>query len=147
LICASSGKGQFELTSFDDALKNSDIANYNIVKVSSILPIGAIRRNKVEIEEGSVLHTAFSAISSSKKGDVISAAIAVGIPYDNFKIGVIMEYSNNCNKAEAEQKVKEMVKESMDNRGYGIKEILHSSIEVLCDGNGYETAFAAIAMW
>jgi arginine decarboxylase len=147
LICAGNGKGQSELTSFDDALKNSGIANYNIVKVSSILPKNAMKREKVEIEEGNVLYTAFSAISSNKKGDVISAAIAAGIPDDNSKTGVIMEYSRNCNKAEAEQKVKEMVREAMANRGYEIKEILLASKEVLCDGNGYVTAIAAIAMW
>jgi arginine decarboxylase len=146
-MCASSGKGQFELTSFDDALNNSNIANYNIVKVSSILPKNSIKRDRIEIDEGNILHTAFAAISSNKKGDIISAAIAVGIPNDNLKIGVIMEYSDNCNKAEAEQKVKEMVKEAMNNRNYEIKEILLTSKEILCEGNGYVTAFAALAMW
>jgi arginine decarboxylase len=147
LLCASEGHGDFPLTSFDDALRNSHIANYNLVKVSSILPAGAMRQNGVDIIEGSVLHTAFAFKTSNEKGQLISAAVAIGIPEDTSKIGVIMEYSDCCTKEDAEQKIKEMVKEAMAKRGYKVKEILVKSHQVVCTSEGYSTAFAALAMW
>ena len=147
LITASAGWGNYKLTSFDDALRNSDIGNYNLVKVSSILPVATQRVNKVDIEEGSVLYTAFSSLSSNISGERISAAVAVGISEDSEEIGVIMELSDKLDKLQIEDTIKSMVIESMEARGYKIKEIIIKSQTVVSDGKGYATAFAALAMW
>lgn len=146
-ICSSIGNGKYELTSFDSALKNSNLANYNLVKVSSILPANIQKQKSVDIAEGSVLYTAFAHKTTNKSGEIVSAAIAVGIPIDKTKIGVIMEFSGNCSMLDAEKQVHTMVKEAMENRGYEIEKILSSVKEVCCDGKCFVTAFAALAMW
>lgn len=147
LICSSVGNGNYELASFDNALLNSGISNYNLVKVSSILPVHMSLKTSIDIPEGSVLYTAYASRTTKKKNEIISAAIAVGIPDNPENIGVIMEYSGICRKSEAEQYVKMMVVEAMNHRNYQIKEIACQSSEVVCNGKNYVTAFAALAMW
>lgn len=147
LLCASCGNGKTELTSFDNALLCSGTANYNLVKVSSVLPAYAIQKKEIDLLEGSVLYTAYASKTSQKKGEIVSAAVAVGIPKDPSKIGIIMEFSDYCNKTSAEKKVHAMVVEAMASRNYEISKILCSSSEVMSDGEKYVTAFAALAMW
>ncbi|MCM1269845.1 MAG: arginine decarboxylase, pyruvoyl-dependent [Faecalibacterium sp.] len=146
-ICSSIGSGNFELTSFDNALLNSGISNYNLVKVSSILPVHMALKTSIDIPEGNVLYTAYASKTTNKKNEVVSAAIAVGIPNNPKNVGVIMEYSGICHKSEAEQYVKMMVVEAMNNRDYQIKEIVCQASEVVCNGKNYVTAFAALSMW
>jgi arginine decarboxylase len=52
---------------------------------------------------------AYSSKVSQIPGDIITASIAVGIPKDDTKPGVIMEYSASSHKEEAEEIVKNMV--------------------------------------
>lgn len=141
------GDGQYALTSFDRALYNSKIANYNLVKISSILPPHATLVDRIDLSEGSILHTAYARITTKSKGEHVAAAVAVGIPEDSKNIGVIMEFSDYCNKAQAEEIVKNMVLESMRLRGYAVSNILCASSEATGDGNQYITAFAALAIW
>jgi len=148
LLTASTATAETELTSFDKALLLSRIGNYNLVKVSSILPAKAKEADHPTCVEGSVLFTAFAQISSNEAGKSLSAAVAVGIPKDNDQVGVIMEFSCYGRKDYAEKMVSKMVKEAMCNRNAEIGEILikSSSVEV-DDSRNYFTAFAAVAMW
>lgn len=146
-ITSGVGSGQTELNSFDCALFNSGVANYNLVRISSILPPCSEECTSVCLKEGAILHTAYAAISSKISNKTISAAIAVGIPIDNAKIGVIMEFSDYCNKDVALKKVSTMVEDAMRLRGYQVKEIKTSVAETVSNGNGFVTAFAGIAIW
>lgn len=147
ILCSSTGIGKKSLTSFDNALLKSGIANYNLVKVSSILPANAIRQETVTIHEGSILHTAYAQKTILGRNNFASAAVAVGIPVDRDKIGVIMEFSGECSKDDAKVKVCQMVKEAMHARGYEISEILYAVEEIWGSDEEYTTAFAALAMW
>jgi len=146
-ITHGTGEGNSSLTSFDNALLSSGIANYNLVKISSILPADSKECTKVSLKEGSILHTAYADITSSKVGETISAAIGVAIPKDNDKIGVIMEYAGYCAKQEAIIKIESMLQEAMQNRGYSIKEIKTISSETIVPSNKFATAFAALSIW
>lgn len=146
IITSSIGVGKTELTSFDNALIKCKIANYNLVKVSSILPPNSKKVDDVDLPEGSILFTAYAAISTNLNGQHISAAVGVGIPKDKTKIGVIMECSDYCNKDEIEMKLKNMIVEAMISRGYEIEEILFEANDVIAT-NDYVTAFAAISIW
>lgn len=147
LISSSVGYGKTKLTSFDQALLNSGVANYNLIRVSSILPAKCCLSDEINISEGSQLNTAYASISSNVLNQVVSAAIAIGIPQDNNNIGVIMEYAAQCDKDEAVKTVKEMVEEAMNNRGYEIKEIKSDSSTAKLNKDGFVTAFACVAMW
>ena len=117
------------------------------MRISSILPPYSEECTSVCLKEGAILHTAYAAISSKISNKTISAAIAVGIPIDNAKIGVIMEFSDYCNKDVALKKVSTMVEDAMRLRGYQVKEIKTSVAETVSNGNGFVTAFAGIAIW
>ncbi len=145
-LTSSVGAGGTNLTSFDNALYKSGIANYNLVKISSILPANHIFAKHIAIKEGSMLLTAYASLTT-KEQKQIAAAVAVGIPEDETKVGVIMEYSGYCNKDTAEKTVRSMVKESMGFRGYKIKDILSEAVEAVNDGNQYVTVFAALPIW
>ena len=146
-LCASIGYGETELTSFDDALLNSKIANYNLVKVSSILPAYTSYSSVITIPEGDILYTAYAKQITCKKREKISAAIAVGIPSDPKNIGVIMEFSGNCSSDVAKKSISQMVVEAMGKRRYDIKEVLCEATEAIGDGKQFITVFAALAMW
>ena len=147
ILTVGLGTGSSSLNSFDAALYSSGVANYNLVRVSSILPAKAIEKNEISIQEGSVLHTAYAAETTNINGDIISAAIAVGVPTDDSHVGVIMEFSGHCSKEEAEGQVVAMVDEAMKLRGYQVKEIKHQAVEAKGISEKFTTVFAAIAMW
>ena len=148
LITSSIGIGKERLTSFDAALLKSKIGNYNLVRVSSILPAKSTQSKHVGIPEGSVLFTAYSHISSSTFGDKLTAAVAVGFPKDKNQVGVIMEIALAEDKENVEHKIANMVKEALEARGSELAELVieTSSIEV-DDSDRYFTAFSAVAMW
>lgn len=147
ILTSGIGHGNFKLTSFDDALISSGVFNYNLVKVSSILPAHATLKDRIELKEGSVLFTAYSSISSNIKGEQLATAIAVGIPEDSEKPGIIMEHSLNSTKEQVIKDITAMVKEAMGKRGYIIKEIKVVAVEALSEGKEFVTAYAGLSMW
>lgn len=146
-ITQGTGDGNTELTSFDKALLASGISNYNLVRISSILPADCKENKSISLCEGSILHTAYAVHMSHEEGKRIAAAIGVAIPEDNSKIGVIMECSGCSSQNDAEKQVRKMLQEAMTNRGYSIKEIKISACETTVPAKHYATAFAAISIW
>lgn len=145
----SSGKGtsHHKLVSFDNALIDAGISNYNLLKVSSILPIGCLRARVIDLKLGSPLLTAYASISSSISGNMLSTAVAVGVPKSKSDIGLIMEYEHEGVTAkEAEDIAKAMVKESMANHAIDIEDILVTSMSGVV-GTGFLTVVSAIVMW
>ena len=146
-IVSGMGEAKERLVAFDNALISAGISNYNLLRVSSILPVNCMRAGKIDKREGSVLLTAYGTISSKQPGEKIASAVSVGIPRHSEDIGVIMEYSGVCSKEEAESTVREMAREAMINHGILCKEILSSSIEKIVQNNRYAAVISAIAMW
>ena len=153
--CISRGVGVSEkgLPSFDKALLEAGVGNYNLVRLSSILPAKCewIDVNEItkHIQEGSLLPTAYSTITSNKEGDSIVSTIGVGIPVDKEKVGVIMEYSTkNVSEADAVITLKEMIREAFEVRGWELERIKFTSIsaKVEKEGTNY-TTFACISEW
>lgn len=148
LITSGCGKSEYQLVAFDEALRNAQIADYNLVKISSILPMRCTATSPEYLPpRGSGLLTAFGSVSSDQKGDRIASAVSVAIPEDPNEVGVIMEYSGHCSAAYAEEQVRSMAREAMENRGRAICEIRSSSIECVSDGNGYVSVISAICIW
>lgn len=141
------GFGSFSLSSFDSALISSGIGNYNLVKISSILPPYCEERKSLDLFEGSILHTAFATLTSNEVGSVISAAVGVAIPQNNDNVGVIMEYSGFCSKIDTLNQVTMMLEESMSNRGFLIKEMKTVSNEVIVPNNRFASVVAALSLW
>ena len=148
IITSGSGKNPFKLVAFDEALRDAQIADYNLVKISSILPKYCQSTTADTLPtRGSVLLSAFGSVSCNEKGRLIASAVSVAIPDYSNEVGVIMEYSGYFSAQHAEEQVRLMVIEAMKNRGRSIREIQSSAIECECDGNGYDSVISAICIW
>lgn len=144
-ITSGKGSSSYKLVAFDCALLDAGISNYNLLKVSSILPSGCVRKEAIDLKPGSPLLTAYATITSDTTGEHIAAAVAVGIPQNSNDVGVIMEVTG-IEAASAEKTACNMVKEAMANHGIKIDHIESSSIEGTVE-SGYLSLIAAIALW
>lgn len=126
-LTAAAAEGHSELTAFDNALLAGGIGNINLVRVSSILPPSAEYDPDLKIPPGSLVPTAYGYICSEVPGEVIAAAVGVGMSADTF--GVIMEFSGRTTARAAEAKIEAMLRESFASRGLELKEIKIKSVE------------------
>lgn len=140
------GSGSTELNAFDNALQSANVGNFNLIKVSSILPPGAIQRESIKENSGSVLPIAYSSILGKNQGDSIVAVVAVGIPQDENMVGVIMEHASIGDPNIIESEVMQMVCEAMRNRSIEIREIKCSVSSCVVKDN-IMCAFSGIALW
>lgn len=140
------GKGTTELNAFDNALQMAGVGDYNLSRVSSILPPKAIETKEIKVAPGSLLPIAYGSFVSGKKGKEIVAAVGVGIPENPNDIGVIMECSDFSSKEQAELKIQEMIEEAMKNRNIEIAEIKCVVSRCVVDSR-FQCVFAGIALW
>lgn len=143
-LLAGSAEGPTRLNAFDHALLAAGIGNVNLLRVSSILPPHATEVNELKIIPGQLMPTAYGTITSETEGELISAAVAVGVgEWDEY--GVIMEFSGRCGKEQAEEQVAEMARTAFLQRGREIKRIIVRASEHRVEKIG--CAFAAVALW
>ncbi len=147
--CCTAGAGvgvsAFELVSFDRALRQAGFADYNLLRVSSILPAGVQLRPAVEVPKGSLLPIAYGAFSSDEDGRTIAAAVSMAFPKDPNAVGVIMEASGYMTEREAHELVAAMAEEAMEDRNLPIARLEVVSVEAQVDL--YTTVFAGVALW
>ncbi len=79
-IAAGKGTGQTILSAFDNALKDAGVFNYNLIRLSSVIPpnskVTKIHRyNTPKDEYGHKLYAVFAEIRSEKAGKYIAAGI------------------------------------------------------------------------
>jgi len=146
LITKGTGVSTYSLNAFDNALLTSGIADYNLIKLSSILPANSERDSEVNLPKGSFLHAAFAYHCDDRVGIVISAAIAIAIPDDTTFPGVIMEASGEYEKETIEEIVEFMAKTAMDSRGISDYRIEKESISMTTETQ-ISCVFAAVAIW
>jgi len=140
------------LNAFDYALLNSGCGNYNLIRVSSILPPAAQMKEKISLPEGSLLPVAFAELTvdpSVEQENTISAAVAIGIPNDPSKVGVIMEHSGFGVEDTIRNAVLEMVDNAMEARGLSRTEYKTACYSTSCvaQKGQYSTVFAYVAMF
>jgi len=150
-IVSGVGSHSTKLGSFDRALLNANIGNYNLVKISSILPPCCEERKLIDLRIGSILYTAYTSFSNDAN-HLFSSAIAIGIPQKEDNIGVIMEYSDFVDINDAKLIVTNMVDEEMRERNIALrtivgKEISSNSIKINDFEYGVITTFAGVALW
>ncbi len=146
-LCSGVGQAIGKHNSFDRALLVAGIADYNLVRISSILPPNCNHEEKVLLPKGLLLPTAVAAIFSDNVGTQLSSAIAIALPQDSNDIGVIMEHSNNLPKEETEEQARIYAYEAMKGRNIRIKEIVSISTECHVELPEYYCAFAAVSLW
>lgn len=149
-IDAGHGTGNHRLNAFDRALLDAGCGNYNLLRVSSILPPAAVQSKTISLPEGSLLSVAYASVMAEpgQYGEsVISAAVAIGIPEDKTQVGVIMEYSSRCDKQQAINQVVSMVKTAMADRGIETFSTVSSADSCNTSFDSYACAFAYVAIF
>jgi arginine decarboxylase len=90
------GKHKEQLSSFELALRNARIANFNLVRVSSIFPPGCKlitrKRGLKYLRDGQVVFTVMSSNSTNEPNRLVSASVGIAIPNDRTKYGYLAEH-------------------------------------------------------
>ncbi len=144
-LVAGDAEGYTPLNAFDNALLRAGVGNTNLVKVSSIIPPGCKEIQPVDLPRGAFVPIAYASIVSDIPGEVISAAVAAGIPDDPTLPGVIMEYSSKGRRDLAEDIARRMVEKAFESRGQKLKEIKSVSAEHVVEKIG--ASFAGVVLW
>lgn len=145
-LISGSGRDSHRISSFDSSLLDAGVGNYNLVRVSSILPPHCTRTCEIQMPTGSVLFTAYATLTSCSN-ETIASAIAVAIPQDLNECGVIMEYSSQTTRENAIRIVTDLANAAMLKRHIAVSSILSAGIEMQGDNTMFCTTFAGIAMF
>ena len=113
--------------------------------MSSILPPNCREIPPINFKEGSLVPIAYSSITSSICGQIISAAVSIAHPTDNKKCGVIMEFHDTDSKSIIEERAEFMAEESMKIRGVAVKNIQSVSSQHVVNKNG--ASFSGVVLW
>lgn len=140
------GVGEYAISSFDSALLDAGIGDYNLVRVSSILPPNSQQCQKISRSPGSILFTAYASLTT-KDASKIASAVAIAIPEKSTECGVIMEYSDTIEKTVAIKIVEHLAEDAMHRRGIPSKMIVSAGVDVFADGTMFFTTFAGIGMF
>ncbi len=85
-----------KLSSFEMALRSSKIAQFNLVRVSSIFPPGCKVVNREEglkeLKPGQITHVVMSEASSNEPRRLMAASIGIAIPRDREAFGYLSEH-------------------------------------------------------
>lgn len=144
-LAVGKGEGFTELIAFDNALRSAGMWQYNLVRVSSVLPPGVKKAKTIDLQPGSILHIAYAKYVSKAPGEIISAAIGVGLPKDENNIGVIMEFSGPVSEEEARETVFRMIIEAMKNRDIPLDDV--EILSVSCTTKSIAAVFGGCAIW
>ncbi len=98
------GKHKEKLTSFEMALRNANIASFNLVSVSSIYPPGCklipVSAGLKEMQAGQIAHAVISKNATCEPNRQIAASIGVAIPADKEMYGYLSEHHSYGETAE-----------------------------------------------
>jgi len=90
------GKHKERLTSFEMALRNADIAKYNLVRVSSIFPPYCKLLSKKEglkkLDAGQIVYCVLSQNATNEPHRLVAAGVGLAIPKDKSKYGYLSEH-------------------------------------------------------
>ncbi|MCL4314465.1 MAG: arginine decarboxylase, pyruvoyl-dependent [Candidatus Thermoplasmatota archaeon] len=90
------GRGDSQLTSFEHALRDAGIAQYNLVSISSIFPpnceVVSTEEGLKELGDGQIIFTVLARNSSDELNRMISSAIGYAIPKDRNRWGYLSEH-------------------------------------------------------
>ncbi len=90
------GKHKEKLTSFEMALRNAGIAEYNLVKVSSIFPpyckLVSREEGLKHLTPGQIVYVVMSENSTDEPNRLIAASAGLAIPKDPSRYGYISEH-------------------------------------------------------
>lgn len=144
-LAHGSAEGVTELNAFDAALLRAGVGDTNLVRVSSILPPGCEEMEPPPLPPGALVPVAYASVTSSVPGEVITAAVAVALPEDEARPGLIMEHHGHAPRARVEEEARRMAEAGMAHRGTMVREIRSVAAEHVVMNTG--AAFAGVILW
>jgi arginine decarboxylase len=144
-LVAGAGDCESALNAFDRALQAAEGGQFNLVKVTSILPPAASVGSHQAIPPGSIVFAAMGTLTSHQVGMRIASAVAVGIPKDSTEAGVIMEGHFHTSGAEAEERVRGMAATALADRGLEVLRIDSIGVDHTVEQVG--SVVAAVLLW
>ena len=85
-----------KLTSFEMALRDADIACYNLVRVSSIFPPHCeevtVAEGLKDLSPGQIVHVVMSECATAEPNRLVAASVGVAIPRDSSTFGYLSEH-------------------------------------------------------
>jgi len=150
ILVSGTGHGASQLNAFDNALRNAGIGDYNLIKVTSIVPGGATivtpKEYRIELAPGSILPAVYTYRIGASREDRIASCVGVGVPNDTHKVGVIFEANLIGTESEAQKMVSRMLTEAMECRGTPIGKQLMTSADVIATHSYACTISAAVLL-
>jgi arginine decarboxylase len=143
IVCGAAD-AQTPLNAFDGALHNAGIGDLNLVRVSSIIPPNCRKVESHTINPGSLIAAAYASITSALPGEVIAAGIAVAIPEEPDRAGVVMEYSARGHREEIEEIVINMARGALEMRGLAVNRLESRAVDVKVEN--VAAAFAGVVL-
>ena len=90
------GTHREKLSSFELALRDAQIACYNLVRVSSIFPPKceeiSIKAGVAQLSPGQIVHVVMSESATAEPNRLIAASVGVAIPRDRSTFGYLSEH-------------------------------------------------------
>lgn len=144
---ATSGKAVSkisDLNAFDRALWNAGMAEYNLVRVSSILPANLRKIQKLDLPRGTILHCVLAQMNGNE-GESISAGIAYGFREDG-KGGYMVEGNGHLGKVAMRKKLASKIHEMASVRKVEMGPITYLIEDTLVPMGHYGACVAALAL-
>ncbi|MFH1409408.1 MAG: pyruvoyl-dependent arginine decarboxylase [Nanoarchaeota archaeon] len=118
-LCGGVGKGKTKLSSYDSALYSCGIGDFNLIRVSSIIPPGAAMLAELPsgIRPGSLVHIVDACNYGDQVHKLLASYIGIAVPEDRRLPGVIMEYSTSSSSHQCREIVQGGLQEAMERRG------------------------------
>ena len=92
------GKDREKLTSFERALRNANIAQFNLVSISSIFPPNCKLTSKTEglslLRPGQIVFVVMSRNSTNEPHRLITSSVGLAIPKDPNQYGYLSEHES-----------------------------------------------------
>lgn len=146
-ITSGTGVGSTELAAFDAALFSAGIANFNLIKLSSIIPDGFEPiKEKVNLNDqgfGHRLYVVLSSDAKSKKGKEAWAGIGWVKSISNPKRGLFVEHHGNSKKQVAKL-IKATLTDMVSYRPDKFSEIDYEIVGLKCEEKPVSAVVAAV---
>ncbi|MBN2459146.1 pyruvoyl-dependent arginine decarboxylase [Candidatus Woesearchaeota archaeon] len=146
IITLGIGDGPTELSAFDNALHQAGIANYNLIRLSSVIPAGSeIIDKKIDWnnkEYGHRLYLVYSECSASEPGKEAWAGLG-WITEEKTGKGLLVEH-HGPSEAEVKKQINDSLKRMQEYRPDKYGKISHKVVGIKCKGKPVCAIVAAV---
>jgi arginine decarboxylase len=142
-LASGSAEGGTPINAFDNALLNAGVGNLNLVKVSSVVPTGAVMLDQpLPIDPGTLVPAVYATRHSNVPGEHICSVIGIGLSEDSH--GMIFEHSSDSVE-KAERAVRTMVEDAFSQRGMNLARLMIRMAEHRVERLG--CTVSAVVLW